>query len=406
MRVRLLPLRRRRPVVPAIRGTVPLRSSPTRAFRRRVQPHTELRQYAGAVHARCANDTPDPCTSAAAARALPTGSTSTACRRPRCEPSACSRRRRVSRFDRPSNSNDATVAVPSSSNARLNAGVAPRARDDTRAVQRTDPLVVSFYDFVDRRSRDQPLLDQQRLDGFCANRRRLVSFVSHRTAPGTARTDRDGRRRRLRRPRPIVPTRRTRPCRDAGDLRRGRVRCFRDTPTRRASKRCNRAFHARMPAGACDRALLDWRAHPIADTKACGGGSRTPVSRFRRLIVDAIGRWRRPRRDQIVRRGAEFDRAPSDRGGVEDAGFDDPRLEAAQPTPVVSVRQIGDRIDAFDRMPEVIDVSLRATIPSTRFNPEYAALPASVKDRLVRFANHRSESVFAAEVVYPVHRCG
>src|SRR4029079_14380346 len=115
-----------------------------------------------------------------------------------------------------------------------------------------------------------------------------------------------------------------------------------------------------------------------------------------------VGFRRRLRRNPVVRARAEFECATGDRSGVENAGLHDHRLDPAEPAPVITMRQVGDRIDAFDGVPEVVSVPGR-TAGANEVQAEYAALPTRVEHRLLRFANHRAESFLAAQVVYAVH---
>ena len=268
----------------------------------------------------------------------------------------------------------------------LERSVAPRARNDACAVQRSDALVVALDYLVDVSRRDQTFLDQQRLDCFRADRRG-ISLLSHSNAPDTVRTDRDARRRRVRPRRPIVRRRRTRPCRDVGAVRRDRVHslsgntqpaCVETTVPRLSTRICRQARVSAYAVAAS--------SHAIADTE----------SRYRldRPLVAAILRADSPHdrdRRSRSRRNAIVGRAPSSIARrVIAAVSRTPAstmhgLEPAQPAAVVTVRQIRDRIDPFDCVPEVIDVARRAA-GTDEIHTEYTAFPTRMEHRLVRFA--------------------
>src|SRR5579885_2973848 len=153
-------------------------------------------------------------------------------------------------------------------------GIAPCAGDHARAVARTDTLLVSVDQRVERLRIDEALLDQQlleRLDPLGRLGERsivvimavaMVVSVAHRLRPLRARvreraagnppSNRGTRGRAGWRRVPTAPRRRTRPCRRAAVCRPGRARAYRERRTRPGRGAPRRACRARSAGAWCD----------------------------------------------------------------------------------------------------------------------------------------------------------
>ena len=202
--------------------------------------------------------------------------------------------------------------------AALKSGIDPGAGDDLRAVQRADVLLVLADPLVDGFGREQPLLDQQRLQRLGPQRHVgfLLRIVGHRPHPsltGSANRCASASLSPERAP-DSFPTDRARP---SGAARRNPPRARgRRSGRCRAAAGCSPSPWALVSGkicGPCRRCTISPACRVRSAAAGCARADGRCASSRRRPPQSATRRWRRQRSRLALRRVA---RTATPRGSV------------------------------------------------------------------------------------------